>query len=114
MLCEMLFEIIFIYSGIVLRVFYLILIILFGKYSHFIDKMLSNKTTKEGGEFEPKTDCKTLVQRILVVTILVVTKGGELYCAGLVGNTFCPRTTPPAPKEIVHSNLILGIDIFKE
>lgn len=50
------------YSGTVLdMLFYLILIILFGKYSHFIEKaetqMLHNfyRTTKEGAEFEPAT-----------------------------------------------------------
>lgn len=49
-------------SGTVLgMLFYLILIILFGKCSHFIEKaetqMLNNfyRTTKEGAEFEPAT-----------------------------------------------------------
>lgn len=63
-----------IYRGTVLgMLFYLILIILFGKYSHFIEKaetqMLNNfyRTTKEGAEFEPGTPIvKLLVQRMLV------------------------------------------------
>lgn len=74
-------EIIFIDNG---AVSYLcsMLIIQFGKYySHFIDEKaeiltIHYKTTKEGAEFEPRTDCKTLAQRMLYSV--------------QIGNNFCP------------------------